>query len=119
MSPTPKYARRTVIIDPRLSFPPGIAGVEVDGNSNVSTDGSSVNNAYTGGVTRDDRDVNPNGPVLAPGNTAPVTSGVNPWGKGTLISQELVINGNGKIVVELTFNLPDWPGDYEERVARV
>jgi hypothetical protein len=104
--PTPKYGRRKVRIDPRLPVPPGIEDVEIDF--------STVNNGYTGGVVRDERPTN-----IQPTDPAPVTSGNNPWGVAKVKDQALVINADGVLVVEVTFELPNWTGGYDARVSRV
>lgn len=114
----PKYARKPTIIDPRLSFPPWIEGVKIDDNADLYISDSAIAaNNYYGNVVRDERGTQT--PILTPGKTDPVTSGVNPWGVAKIVSQELIINPDGKLMAEVTFELPDWGPGYEERVVTV
>jgi hypothetical protein len=110
----PKYARRQVRIDPRLVLPPGIEGVSIDDSKSVTAPTSNTSNGYAGGVVRDERPTN-----IKPTNPDPVTAGTNPWGIAKIKEQNLIINADGQLVVEVVFELPDWPGGYESRVSRV
>lgn len=109
--PTPKYGRRKVRIDPRLPLPPGIVDVEIDDSKSVtSVPPTTTNNSYTGGISRDERPTSIN-----PTDPAPVMTGTNPWGVAKIVNQELIISSDGKLVVEVSFQLPDWKDDYEYR----
>lgn len=116
---SPKYGRRKVRVDPRISVPPNIIDVEIDRDSPLITGtstsaGGGSNNGYTGGVSRDDRPTQ-----IKPTDPAPVLTGTNPWGVAKLIGQTLVINSDGALVVEVEWELPDSEYGYEWRVNRV
>jgi hypothetical protein len=116
--PEPKYGRRKVRVDPRLEIPRGIIDVEIDPDAGtLQANARPVNNSYTGPIRNDGA----NGGLKPPVNADPVTagaSGTNAWGLATVVKQELVINSDGTLVAEVTFQLADGY-DYEVRTNRV
>lgn len=109
---TPKYQRRKVTVNPIFSVPPGIIDVEIEDNTGlVEQYPRTVSSNPTANLV-------PISTVTKPGSSAPVTSGTNPWGNAKLVSQKPVINSDGSLVVEVTFELADWAGDYDVRISR-